>query len=70
MSQPTIEPLPPHLLHWDALEPEDVPLQVALLTMELATLRPRLGAIERDLEGLVNLILQWARESHERSPND
>jgi hypothetical protein len=53
------ESLPPHLgpLNWEPLaEPEAVALQVALLTMELATLRPRLGAIERDLDRLVTAL--------------
>jgi hypothetical protein len=52
------EQLPPHLAapNWEPLEPEHVPLQVALLTMELAQLRPRLGAIERDLDRLVTAL--------------
>jgi hypothetical protein len=49
------EVLPPHLAHpnWEPLEPEHIPLQVALLTMELASLRPRLGAMERALDRLI-----------------
>jgi hypothetical protein len=47
------ENLPPFLLITECLETEQIPLQVALLTMELATLRLRLSALERhcDLAG-------------------
>lgn len=31
--------LPPYLYNTDPMEPEDIPLQVALLTMEIASLR-------------------------------
>jgi hypothetical protein len=52
MDMPTSNPLPSHLLIWEPLEPEHVPLQVALLTMELAALVPRLAALEAALERL------------------
>ena len=39
--------LPPHLQITEALPPEQVPLQVALLTMEIADLRMRLAALAR-----------------------
>ena len=44
--------LPSHLLHWEPMEPEDQGLQVALLTMTLAALVPRLAALESALERL------------------
>jgi len=50
--EPPSYPLPSHLLIWDSLEPEHIPLQVALLTMELAALLPRLAALESALERL------------------
>lgn len=39
------ESLPPFLLNWEPLELDQLPLQVALLTMELAAVRQRLDAL-------------------------
>ena len=44
------EPLPPFLLNSDPLEPEDIPLQVALLTMEMARIRSDLSALRAALD--------------------
>jgi hypothetical protein len=38
--------LPPYLRNTDPMEPEDLPLQVALLTMELASVRERLHRLD------------------------
>jgi predicted RNA methylase len=42
--------LPPFLRNSDPLEPEDIPLQVALLTMELARMRADLAALRAALD--------------------
>lgn len=44
----------PHLgpLNWEPMELDHVPLHVAILTMELAALKPRLAALETALERL------------------
>lgn len=52
MDMPTRYPLPSFLLNWDPMEPEHVPLQVALLTMELAALTVRLVALAEAIERL------------------
>lgn len=39
--------LPPFLHNIDPLEPEDIALQVALLTMEMASFRAKLAALSR-----------------------
>ena len=41
--------LPPYLRNTEPMEPEAIPLQVALLTMELAALRHRLAVLEMAL---------------------
>lgn len=45
--------LPPYLRETEPMEPEFLPLQVALLTMEVVALRARLTALEtaRDNSG-------------------
>ena len=49
MSQiPQVSDLPPYLLRTEPMEVEDLPLQVALLTMEVAELR-RMMAVQADL---------------------
>jgi hypothetical protein len=47
--------LPPYLLRTEPMELEDIPLQVALLTMEIANMR-------RSLEALTRLMENAARE--------
>ncbi len=42
--------LPPFLLNSEPMEPEDIPLQVALLTMELARLRQDMTALRAELD--------------------
>lgn len=44
------ETLPPFLRITEPLEPEDIPLQVALLTMEIAALRQVLMALQTRLD--------------------
>jgi hypothetical protein len=48
--------LPTFLLNWEPLEAEDMPLQVALLTMELATVRQALKATQADLAAVMDRI--------------
>lgn len=48
--------LPTFLRNWDPLEPEDLPLQVALLTMELATTRQAVRALQADLAMVLDRI--------------
>ena len=43
-------PLPPYLARTDVMEPDDLPLQVSLLTMEVATLRQLLQRMATILE--------------------
>ena len=43
-------PLPPYLMRTDVMEVEDLPLQVSLLTMEVATLRQLLQRMALILE--------------------
>lgn len=45
-------PLPPYLLRTDPMEVEDLPLQVALLTWELAQQRQEIAALRLTLEDL------------------
>ena len=47
-----IPELPPHLRNWDVMEPEELPLQVSLLTMELASIRMELRGIAMTLEAM------------------
>ena len=54
-STPT--PTPPFLLNSDPMEPEDLPLQVALLTMEVASLRGSLAMLADLLDRTVNLTI-------------
>ena len=42
--------LPPFLLNTEPMEPDELPLQVALLTMEIASLRTKLAALIDKLE--------------------
>lgn len=42
--------LPPFLLNTDPMEPEDMPLQLALVTMELARLRTDLSVLRAALD--------------------
>ena len=48
--------LPTFLRNWEPMEPEDIPLQVSLLTMELATVRQALKATQQDLEAVMDRI--------------
>ena len=48
--------LPTFLRNWDPMEVEDLPLQVALLTMELATVRQALKAAQQDIEAVMDRI--------------
>jgi hypothetical protein len=47
--------LPLHLQQTEPLEPEQLPLQVALLTMELAALRERMEIIAAAMRALAEL---------------
>ncbi len=44
--------LPPYLLRTDPMEVDDLPLQVSLLTMELAAQRERLTELTAELDRL------------------
>jgi hypothetical protein len=44
--------LPPYLLRTDPMEVDDLPLQVSLLTMELAAQRERLAELTAELDRL------------------
>jgi hypothetical protein len=48
--------LPTFLRNWDPMEPEHLPLQVALLTMELATIRQAVNALQSDLSAVLDRI--------------
>jgi hypothetical protein len=48
--------LPPYLHNTEPLEPEDIPLQLALLTMEVAALRERMTAIADLMQQMASLI--------------
>lgn len=48
--------LPPYLHNTEPLEPEDLPLQTALLTMEMASFRRKLAALSQGLGDLAQLI--------------
>lgn len=48
--------LPPYLHNTEPLEPEDVPLQLALITMEVAELRDRMAAMARAFTELARLM--------------
>lgn len=48
--------LPPYLHNTEPLEPEDIPLQLALITMEVAELRERMAAMSRAFSELANLM--------------
>jgi hypothetical protein len=54
--------LPPYLLNWEPLEIEHLPLQVALLTMEMAALVQRLTAAETALGALAAIGLLTGQE--------
>lgn len=45
------EPLPPYLHNTEPMELEDIPLQVALLTMEVAQLRTTMAVLLDALKG-------------------
>jgi hypothetical protein len=62
-----MEDLPPHLLNWEPMEPEHLSLQVALLTMELAALRPRLAALEMATEQGLTGLRESLAALHERN---
>jgi hypothetical protein len=47
---------PPYLMNTEPLELEDLPLQVALLTMEVASLRDKLMAATRLLEEMARCL--------------
>lgn len=49
-------PLPPYLHNTQPMEPEDLPLQVALLTMEVGELRERMVQLSHHLEILSTLL--------------
>lgn len=49
--------LPPFLCNSEPLEPEDMPLQLALLTMEAASCRTSLALISETLDRLAKLSL-------------
>ena len=46
MSEITETTTPPFLLEWEPMQHEELPLQVALMTMELCAIRDRLTALE------------------------
>lgn len=48
--------LPPYLHNTEPLEPEDIPLQLALITMEVAELRDRMAAMSRAFSELARLM--------------
>jgi hypothetical protein len=48
--------LPPYLNNTDPLEPEDIPLQLALLTMEAASTRQKLAAMAELLAQMAALM--------------
>lgn len=50
--------LPSYLYNTEPLEPEDLPLQVALLTMELANMRTAQAQISRQLRTLAGRTAQ------------
>ena len=53
---PDLRPLPPYLRRTEPMEPDDLPLQVALLTMEVATQRKSLALLATTLETLAGAI--------------
>ena len=48
--------LPTFLRNWEPMEAEDLPLQVALLTMELATVRQAVKQLQMDLSLVLDRI--------------
>lgn len=42
--------LPPYLLRTEPMELDDLPLQVALLTMEIATLRVTVAGLQQEID--------------------
>jgi hypothetical protein len=48
--------LPGFLRNWDPLEAEAIPLQVALLTMELASIRQSVRALQSDMSAVLDRI--------------
>ena len=48
--------LPPYLNNTEPLEPEDIPLQVALLTMEMAALRQKLSTMSEIFAQMAQLV--------------
>ena len=48
--------LPPYLNNTDPLEPEDIPLQLALITMEMASYRQKLTAMAAMFAELAKLV--------------
>ena len=53
---PDLRPLPPYLRRTEPMEAEDIPLQLALLTMEVATQRQALALLATTLETLAAAI--------------
>ena len=51
-----MDELPPYLLRTEPMELEDLPLQVSLLTMEVANMRRSLEAIARLMDNAVREI--------------
>lgn len=48
--------LPPYLHNTEPLEMEDIPLQLALVTMEVAEMRNKLAAMSRAFSELARLV--------------
>lgn len=48
--------LPPYLHNTEPLEAEDIPLQLCLVTMEVASLRAKLEALSRGLAELSQMV--------------
>lgn len=57
LSEPLDPIFPPFLLETEPMEPEDMPLQLALLTMEIANLRTSLAIVSDVLEKTASLAL-------------
>lgn len=48
--------LPPYLNNTEPLEVDDVPLQLALVTMELGSIRRKMAAMARQFEEMAKLV--------------
>ena len=51
-----LDPLPPYLRRTEPMEPEDLPLQLALLTMEVAAMYKVLGRLADLLETMATAV--------------